>query len=367
MTPPRSLIGATAHAFGNRALRRSVFVVLLLALLLLGFFPERYRAAVALTPTDPGALGLQGALTQLGAINSVFGQQAAIEIALKVGRSQAVREAVIKKLDLVKRLDEGDLISTDRWLTDHVEVRSLRGGIVQIELLDSDSAFARDVVGAFAAETRTRLAEISRDQTAYKRQILETLVVEGTERLAKAERAYDSFRLKTGNADPKLSVQSFAARIESIRTAIKTKEVDLSSARQFATDQSMRVRDILAQIAGLREQLRQAEKERDSAAAGTVGATVAESTELVRLERELEVARRLYESFQRYLEGTAVEDLASTANMRVLEPPYVDTARQYNVVPLVLAALVLLIGLAVEFYELRPPIGDAPGRRGLEG
>lgn len=366
MTPPRSIVGAVAHAFNNRALRRSVFVVLALVLLLFAFFPERYRAAVALTPTDPGSLGLQGALGQLGAINSVFGQQAAIEIALKVGRSQAVRESVIKKLNLIKRLDEGDLIETDRWLTEHIEIRSLRGGILQIELLDADSAFAREVVAAFAAETRSRLGEIAREQTAYKREVLEKLVVEGTDRLAKAEQAYDSFRVNTGYTDPKLSVQSFAARIESIRTAIKTKEVDLSSARQFATDQSMRVRDILAQLAGLRAQLRQAEKERDSAAAGTVGGAVAESTELVRLEREVEVARRLYENYQRYLEGTAVEDLASTANMRVLEPPYVDTARQYNVVPLVLAALVLLIGLAVEFYELRPPIGDAPGRRGLE-
>ena len=41
----------------------------------------------------------------------------------------------------------------------------------------------------------------------------------------------------------------------------------------------------------------------------------------------------------------------------MLEPAFVDTSRQLNYPALALALALLLILLATEFYELRPPVG----------
>lgn len=357
MTPPLSLWERMLQAPVIRDARQRRIVLLLLVLLCAAFtlFPERYRAAVTLTPSDPAALGLGGALGQLGAINSVFGTQAAIEIGLKVARSMDVRKVVARRLKLGERLDMADPVAVDRWLTRKVTIRSLRGGIILIETSNLDAQLARDLVDAFAGATRQRLGEINRQQTEYKRDVLIKLVQEAGERRAAAQAAFDNFRLKTRFTQPNYAIEVSTARLESIRSTIKAKEVALNAARQFATDDNMTVRQILAELGALRSQLREAEAQNPQVS-GSVGDVVGVSTRLVALERDLLIARGLYDGYTRYLEGTAVEDLTSTANVRVLEPPFIDSARQFNLIPLTLGLLIILFGIAVEFYYLRPPV-----------
>ena len=151
MTPPRSILGSIvkwrwfAH-FRNRAL---TFVSALAICVALALFPQRYRAAVTLTPTDPGSLGLSGTLGQLGAINNVFGSQAAVEVALRVGGSITVRDMIIRNAKLESRLGKTPL-QLHRYLHDQVVVRSLRGGIIEIEMKNRDADLARLIVTDYA-------------------------------------------------------------------------------------------------------------------------------------------------------------------------------------------------------------------------
>ena len=50
--------------------------------------------------------------------------------------------------------------------------------------------------------------------------------------------------------------------------------------------------------------------------------------------------------------------LAASINVRVLEPAYIDPARQYNLPAMILGVLLVLLGLAIEFYNLRPPVSN---------
>ncbi|MFM2301325.1 MAG: hypothetical protein RLZZ84_1061, partial [Pseudomonadota bacterium] len=131
-----------------------------------------------------------------------------------------------------------------------------------------------------------------------------------------------------------------------------------NAARQFYTDDNMAARQIVAQIDALKGQLKQLQDinpEEDN----SIGLVVKQSTEAERLERELTLAKNLYYNYRRFLEGTSVEDLTSAANIRVLEQPFVDTDRQYRLMPFTLAILIALLGLAIEFYTLRPPFAEA--------
>jgi hypothetical protein len=325
--------------------------------LFLSFFPERYRAAVTLTPTDPASMGLSATLGQLGAINSVFGNQAAVEVALKVGRSVYVRETVIKNTRLVDRLRLRDSVQAQRWLEKEMTIRSLRGGIILFETLQKDSDLARDLVAAYSVATQERLAEISRRQTQYKREVLIKLVYDASNRLARARGAYDTFRLQNRFGDPESSMEAIAERIPALEGALNAKQVQLDAARQFHTDEHNTVIQLKSELASLSGQLAQARAtspEQNS----SVGKVVRASTQADKLMRELTIAKTLYDSYLRYLEGTQVEDLTSTASVRVLEPPFVDPARQVNYSFLAAAIALILLLAATEFYRLSPPAGS---------
>ncbi|MBY0304905.1 MAG: hypothetical protein K2W86_07105 [Sphingomonas sp.] len=359
MRLPRNLIGTLARdtLLRDPWKRRGVFAALIFIFAVLTLFPQRFHAAMTMTPTDPASLGLSSALGEFGAVNSVFGNQAAVEVVLKVGRSPDVRRMVIKKLDLIKKMGFANLHDADRWLDKTVELRSLRGGIIMIEAWRGDAAFARDLVATVAESTQARLAQIGRQQTEYKRKILKQLIVKADARLAQKQAAYDNFRLRTRYAQPANAIAAIGSRVSQLQEIIRSKEVQLNAARQFATDDNLSVRQLLAEIASLRKYLDQAQA-LSSNRTDSVGDVVVKSTEVRELERQLTIARALHDNYERFLDGTSVEDLTQGAVVRVLEPPYIDSSRQYNLLPMMLALLVAGLAMAMEFYLLRPPVGE---------
>jgi uncharacterized protein involved in exopolysaccharide biosynthesis len=356
---PVTIVGRITHVrLLNRAVvRAAIFGTIIAVLLAFTFFPERHRAATSLTPTDPESLGLSGTLGQLGAINNVFGNQAAVEVAMRVAKSVYVRETVINELNLEKRLAPKNRIEIHRWLQDKIDIRSLRGGIITIEMLDQDEGLARDIVGAYGRATQERLAQISRKQTAYKRDVLMKLVADASTRLAVAQSAYDQFRLRNRYADPRASMEAIGEQIPALEGAIKGKMVEIAAAQKMFTEDNVNIIQLRAQLSALQQQLSVA-KATNPQREDSVGKLVTASSQLFKLERDLGIAKALYDSYMRYLQGTAVEDLTSTANVRVLEAPYVDTQRQLFLPALAGAIAVFLLWMAVEFYRLRPPVGD---------
>lgn len=358
MTPRISIVGQIARLnflaqFKWRAL---IFGGLAALFLVLAFFPERHLASSSFTPTDKDSLGLSGTLGQLGAVNSVFGNQAAVEVALRVGHSVAVRDDVIARTRLKDRLKDEGRIALQRFLEKRVEVRSLRGGIIVIEMLDRDPAFAQEIVAAYQDAVQRELGQVSKRQTAYKRDVLKELVAQASDQLVQAQMVYDDFRLRNRYAEPREAMKAFSERIPQLEELIHAKEIQLATAREVYTDGNLTVRQISAELSALRQQLAQA-KSTSPDQNQSVGDLVQNSSHLYRLERELEVAKSLYNGYMRYLQGTAVEDLTANANLRVLEPATIETQRQIWLPALALCIAVLLTWIAIEAYRFRPPPG----------
>lgn len=359
MTPPRSIIGELVHLrlFERFAWRAAVFGPIILILLVLTFVPERYKATASFTPQDSASMGLSGALGQLGAIDNVFGNQAAVEIALRIAKSVDVTDRVITETHLDQRMKGRSRVSLHRWLDSRVEIRSLRGGIITVQMQDRDPALSKAIVASYIRATRQELTAISRRQTKFKREILRNLVNDAWIEFTNAQAKYDNFRLSHGMADPRKSIESISDRIPMLESDIKGRQIALSAARQLYSDENMVVKQQLAELAAVQGQLAAAKVSADRGP-DSLGRLVTNSKQLYFLERELGIARSLYDSYMRYLQGTAVEDATATGNVRVLEDAYVESARQKYLPALVGALAFFLLWMAIEFYRLRPPIGE---------
>ena len=355
MRAPRSIIGTlAAHPVLRRPwLRRGIALLLVAVCVLLAFFPQQYRAAVSLTPTDPPNLSPASGFSQL-AVGNVFGNQTAVEVAVRVANSEFVRSIVSRKLDLPKLLGKSPT-ETHRWLERNVDITTLRGGIIEFEIVLSDPELGLRVVDAYGQAVREHQAEISREQTFKKRDILLELIANASDKLGEAQAAYDNFRLQTRYSSPQAAFFAAGDRIPELEAMLRAKEVDLSAMRQFATDQNIRVLQTRAEIASLQSQLAEI-RSLSPSSKSSVGDVVRQSTEAEKLKRDLDIARAVYENYKRFLQGTAAEGLTSNVNVRILEPSYVDSALQYRVTPLAVGLLILLLGGAVEFYLMRPPL-----------
>lgn len=344
------------EAVRNPWRRRAVVLLLLAVCTLLTLFPQRFRAVTSLTPSDPASLGLSGTLGQLGAVNSVFGNQAATEVSLKIAESPYVANAVMRQLDLPKLLDRTPL-KTQRWLDRRIDIRVMRGGIIQIETTLRDPKLGLMLVSAYTDQLRNRLSTVARNQTAYKRKVLIDLVLDSSKRLGAKQEVYDDFRRRTHYSAPEANIPDIGSRIPQLEGMIKGKQMELATARKFATRQNFTIMRLEAELAAIGQQLAEARStsEGDPFAVGRV---VRQSTQAERLKRDRDIALSLYLGYKRYLEGTAVEDLASDASIRLLEPAYIDPERQYNWTFVAIGAVILLGALALEFYTLRTPLGD---------
>jgi len=137
---------------------------------------------------------------------------------------------------------------------------------------------------------------------------------------------------------------------------ILAKQRQLDAFKSFATDDSAKIRSVLAEIASLRAQLAEAQSQRQQQ--GSLGQVITKTNRADRIRKEFNFAYDLYYSDKRFYEGMIVTDMTANANMRILEPAFLDPARQFNIIPLELAVMLELVGLAVEFYRLHPPVGD---------
>ena len=158
MTPPPSLIGSLrrTRVLRRPLLRRALFGTALAICMILAVYPERHRAAVTLLVSDPAGQAQRAV--------SDTRDRPSVQAALRIARSVEVRQHVQRRLGLITRLDVADESSAQRWLDDHVAVRTMRGGIVQIETAMRNALFARQIVAAYQVATQKRLGEIAAGQ-----------------------------------------------------------------------------------------------------------------------------------------------------------------------------------------------------------
>jgi capsule polysaccharide export protein KpsE/RkpR len=229
----------------------------------------------------------------------------------------------------------------------------MRGGIIGLEAEDRNPDFALQLVTVYAQVYSERLAQLARQQTAYKRAVLNDRMGEAAQRLARAQGALDRFRAQNRLPAPDAQLGASVGQLSGLQASLQAKRVELQSALKFATPDNMQVRAIQAEIVSIQTQIAQEQSRRGQTATALAGL----SNQHDNLIRDVSFAQSLYQAYSRYLEGSAIEELSAAWNIQQIEPPHIHVGHQINKLPAAILLLILLAAIASEIYLLFPPVG----------
>lgn len=361
MTPPRTLLG-TITSTGPMArpwLRRALFAIVMAMLAVLCVVPRKHIATVQLNQPTSNVSALGALLGQLGGSYATLlsgGQP--YEVNLAVGRSFAVEVEVLRRLKLLGTPGYEDVDQGVRRLRRHVDVASLRGAIIQIDVKSRDPDEALRFAGAYSSVLQARLAALGREQTAYKRGVLEDRLRVAAGQLTRAQAAVDRFRATNALPDFQGQLAGSVGALAGLEAQLQAERAQLEAALRFGTRSNYEVQRHQANVAALERQIALSRRGRgDTSAAGLA----AKTNRYIDLQRDLQSAQTLYVAYTRSLEQAAVENQTADWTIQALQPPYLQPGLHPNTIPLGLLILVALAFAACEIYLFAPARTRVPG------
>jgi hypothetical protein len=351
------MAGAAVDLLRQDRPRRIAYAVVALILLVLCFEPRHYLAKVKLLPQEDSGAGLSAVLAQVGGgglqnFAALMGSHQTVELLTTVGRSNEVATNVISRLHLAGTSEFGDADHAKIVLSRKVDVHSLTGGVLEIQAKDADPRLAYQLVSTYASEIQSRVAALTLEQSAKKKEVVSERFRDAVSGLAQAQAALDEFRKANGLAAP---AQQFGAAVglaTSLQAELQAKQVALQATEQFKTAQNVEVQGLEASIASLQAQLAKAQSNSGGVNSGSLTAIAAKQSEYLNLFRDERFEDALVAIYTRSLEQASVEELTAKANssIQVVEAPYIDPHRQYNIGAIGALLAVLLLAFYTEYY-----------------
>lgn len=328
--------------------------VLAAILAVLCLFPQPYVARSKVLPQDPASLGLgmggslnngmQGFAALLG------GGKQPIDMYLAIARSSEVQDAVIDRL----KLDDvyGSRRDARVLLERKVDVHSLTGGMIGIEVRTHDAKMAEELTAAYSKAISDRIVKLGRERTTRKEGVVERRFSEAAMRVAKAEAALDNFRRRNSLAAPEAQLGAEISLRAGLQAQLQAKRVELSTLSGFLGPENPRLIAVQTEVASLQAQIaRSVTPGRDAAGPNVAGLSQV-SGEYLNLYRDYRFAQALYEVYSRSNEEIAVEALAgeTASDVQVIEAARLDADRKVNIPAVAALALLALLALFTEVY-----------------
>lgn len=327
-----------ADALYQRRFRVAAFV-LVVALLTVGlalYMKAWYTAESTLLPpseaNDPFAnlTGMieNGALGRLGLATTTTASDVYIEIL----HSRRLREALIRKFDLIKVYDLKGMDAALKEVDLHVSIKSATSGVVSIQVEDTKKQRAADMANFLVSELDRFNRETLQTRGKSTRQFLDARLAELTQRMNEAET-----KLTNYERAHKMVLSTDETAVRGLADVMQQKmnlQVRRAYVASYSAPGSPSVREIDAELQALEREL---------------GQLPGLKNEGARLALDATVQRKLFTYLTAQLEEARVQEMRDTPTVTVLDearPPEARTRPRRTVLVLssTLVAFLLACG-----------------------
>ncbi|MCW4461036.1 capsule biosynthesis protein [Sphingomonas sp. BT-65] len=352
-----SVIQKMGAWIGDPRRRRIAYVLLALVLAVLCVVPRPYVARAKVVPQDSSSIGLGSMTSAVGGQMQGFaallgGAKTPVDLYLAIGRGTEVTDSVIARMKLV---GEGGYPSVEKArlaLMKRVDVHSLTGGIVEVEVRTHDPAFAQRLTETYVRAISDRLTALGEDRVKRKQAVVQRRFKEAAGRVVTAEGSLGEFRRRNNLAAPEAQLGSALSLRAGLEAQLQAKLVELSTLEQFQGPENPQLMAVRSEVSQLRAQIAQSARPDTGPAGPNVAGLSEVSGEYLNLYRDYRFAQALYEVYARASEEVAVETLAAetATDVQVIEAPRLDDDRKFNISAVALLALVIALALFTEIY-----------------
>lgn len=290
-----------------------------------------YTAKVTLLPPAGGGggsgamLGDAGGLAALAGLSLGGGGSSQTYISILQSRSAA--ELANDRFNLMERYELESKDQLEKALKDNLRVQlDKKSDVITIEADDEDPEFAAQLANGFydiLVELQNKLAIT---EAQRKRAFFEDQFAKAKEKLTEAELNLAKVQRETGVLEIESQASSTMSAIANIRAQIAGKEVKLASFKAFATSSNPEYQQTLAELAGLREQLRKLEAKApktdgDETQFGNLSAAQLPETglEYIRAFREVKYQQAIFEVMAKQFEFAKLEEAKEGAAVQLLD------------------------------------------------
>lgn len=348
-------------------------VAIVVSLLLTPIFTAK---TTLLPPQNGSGGGAAAALASLGGLAGLAGVSAGgttADTVIAMLKSRSAKDLIIDQFDLVNYY-EADLREDVYTILDKVVRVSSdkKSNVITIEVDDKDPKFAANVANAYYEVLKGLMTRVAVTEAQQRRQFFEDQFAKAKEELSDAEVALKETQERTGLVELKSQAEATIGAVARLRAEIAQREVQLSAMRTFATAENSDYRRVVAELNGLRAELKKLDKGGSGGELGLVSAgnLPEQGLEYVRALREVKYQEAVFEIMAKQFELAKVDEAKDGGNVQQLDaavPPERKSKpkKAIIVIATVLAAGFLAVLIAFLRSALRKAVNNEESKQGL--
>ena len=257
-----------------------------------------------------GAAAMLAGLGALGGLAGAAGIKSPADQYVAFLKSNSVLDALVNRFKLMDRLDTKSREDARRAISGNVQIASAKDGLITIDASDKDPAFAAQLANAHVEELGKLLDRIAVTEAQQRRLFFEKQLANAKDNLVKAEQALKASGVNSSalKATPGAAVESMAK----LKAGITVQEIKLASMRGYLTESAPDFKQAQTELAAMRTQMAQAEKQEPVANGG--------DSDYIARFRDFKYHETLFELFAKQYEMARIDESREGAVIQVLDP-----------------------------------------------
>ena len=329
-----------------------------------------------LPPQSSGGGGAAAALASLGGLAGLAGISAGSTTAdtvVAMLKSRSAKDQIIDQFNLVEYYEAEMREDVYKTLDAVVRVSSdKKSNLITIEVDDKNPELAAKMANAYYEVLKGLMTRVAVTEAQQRRQFFEDQFAKSKEELSNAEVKLKETQERTGLVELKSQAEATIEAVARLRGEIAQREVQLSAMRTFATSENSDYRRVVAELNGLRVELKKLDKGGTGGELGLVSAgnLPEQGLEYVRALREVKYQEAVFEIMAKQFELAKVDEAKEGGNVQQLDAATVPERkskpkRAIIVIITVLAAGFVAVLLAFVRSAVRNAANTAESRQGL--